>query len=144
MNNTSPLFFGSRLPGESRGPVSHASLKDPSKTLDPARSHTAFPASAVSLRRDDPKKLKEACEGLEALFLHTMMREGRGDSSVSISSGESRSLGIVQDMRDEAFGREMARSGGVGLGEMLYQSLSKKAQVSSEIADKISERRNSP
>ena len=119
-------------------------------TIPPMDSHlsgrtpASFSPGTLRVGRDDPKKLKEACEGFEALFLHTMMREGRGDSSVSISSGESRSLGIVQDMRDEAFGREMARSGGVGLGEMLYQSLSKKAQVSSEIADKISERRNSP
>ena len=97
-----------------------------------------------SINRDDPKKLKQACEGFEALFLHTMMREGRGNSSVSISSSEGRTLGIVQDMQDDAIGKEMAKSGGVGLGEMLYRSLSKKAQVSSGIADKIGERRNSP
>lgn len=93
---------------------------------------------------DDPKKLKEACEGFEAMFLHTLMREGRGNSSVSISSSEGRTMGVVQDMQDDTIGKEMAKSGGVGLGEMLYRSLSKKAQVSSSIADNLGERRNSP
>lgn len=122
MNNTYPLSFDHRLPGP------------------------RLQAQQGRLRRDDGQenKLKQACEGFEALFLHTLLREGRGNSSVSISSGEGNTMGVVQDFQDEAVGKEMARAGGVGLGEMLYRSLSKKAQVSSPSADNLSERRNSP
>jgi len=45
-----------RHPGESRDPVGHASLKDQPHSLDPGRSHAAFPASAVSLGRGDVHK----------------------------------------------------------------------------------------
>lgn len=89
-------------------------------------------------------RLKEACQGFEALFLHTLLREGRGNSSISISSGEGHEMGVLQDFQDEAISKEMSHSGGFGLGQMLYQNLSKKAQVSSSIADNLSERRNSP
>lgn len=93
--------------------------------------------------RDDAK-LKAACQGFEALFLHTLLREGRGNSSVSISSNEGQAFGVIQDLQDEAISKEMAQSGGVGLGEILYHQLSKKAQVSSKVADNLSERRISP
>lgn len=89
-------------------------------------------------------KLKQACEGFEALFINTLMREGRGNSSVSISSSEGRAMGVLNDLRDDSVSKEMAKSGGLGLGQMLYETLSKKAQVSSSTADNLGERRNSP
>jgi Rod binding domain-containing protein len=103
------------------------------------------PLSSDSFERIAYKdNLKQACEGFEALFLNTLLREGRGNSSVSISSSEGRAMGILNDLRDDAVSKEMAKSGGLGLGQMLYQSLSKKAQVSSSTADNLGERRNSP
>lgn len=112
------------------------------KISSPSQS-PVIPVRLPDENRED-EKLKGACEGFEALFLHTMMREGRGNSSVSISSSEGRTIGVVQDMQDDALGKEMAKSGDVGLGQMLYRALSKKAQVSSSIADNLGERRNSP
>jgi Rod binding domain-containing protein len=53
-------------------------------------------------------------------------------------------MGILSDLRDDSVSKEMAKSGGIGLGQMLYETLSKKAQVSSLNADKLGERRNSP
>lgn len=88
--------------------------------------------------------LREACRDFEALFLHTLLREGRGNSSVSLSGEKSHALAMVQDVQDEAIGREMSRAGGVGLGQMLYRELSKTPQDSSPGADNLSERRVSP
>jgi flagellar protein FlgJ len=89
-------------------------------------------------------RLKGACRDFEALFLHTLLKEGRGSQNVSISKGDQNAKDILNDMRDESISREMARSGGVGLGDVLYQELSKQAQGSSENADKRGVRRNLP
>ncbi|MBK8872048.1 MAG: hypothetical protein IPN19_13700 [Elusimicrobia bacterium] len=89
-------------------------------------------------------RLKGACRDFEALFLHTLLREGRGNNSVSISRGDQNARTILNDMRDESISREMARSGGVGLGKVLYRELSKQAQGSGQNADKVGERRNLP
>jgi flagellar protein FlgJ len=90
------------------------------------------------------KRLKTACQGFEAMFLHTLLREGRGNSTVSLASSEGHAFGVLQDIQDEAISKEMAQSGGVGLGTMLYHQLSKKGQVSSSNADNLSERRYTP
>ena len=105
---------------------------------------TSVTGTGTQKGRSGESRLKEACQGFEALFLHTLLREGRGNSALSISSTEGQTMGMVRDLQDEAVSKEMSRAGGVGLGQMLYQSLSKRAQVSSSSADNLSERRNSP
>ncbi len=69
------------------------------------------------------EKLREACEEFEAIFtqqLLSAMREATVESGLMPkSSGEK----AFQSMLDEQRSLQMAKSGSLGLGEMIYQQL---------------------
>ncbi len=69
------------------------------------------------------KKLREACQGFEAMFLNIMYKEMRNTVPENSLFGDSNADKILQDMRDTEMVNQMAKAGGVGLGEMLYKQL---------------------
>lgn len=71
------------------------------------------------------KTLKVAVQELESFFIYFLLKEMRKSVLDSGLYGESRSMDIYRDMMDEELGRVMAKSGGIGLSEMLLQQLSK-------------------
>ncbi len=84
-----------------------------------------------SLSTDTKKegKLREACEGFEAILLKqllTTMRKSVPKSGL-LEAGPGQE--IYQDMHDDQLARSMAKGRGMGLGETLYR------QVSGQLTD---------
>lgn len=71
-------------------------------------------------------ELKEATGQFEEFFLHQMLKEMRktvpNDGYLKKSQGEE----IFNDMLDERYAGLMAKGGGMGLGDFLYDQLKKK------------------
>lgn len=69
------------------------------------------------------KKLREACQGFEAMFLNIMYKAMRDTVPENSLFGDSNADKILQDMRDTEMVNQMSKAGGVGLGDMLYKQL---------------------
>lgn len=76
------------------------------------------------LERQDDKKLKEACQELEAIFLHKMLQQMRAGIPNGGLIEESHASKIYKDMLDEQYSKLIAKShGSIGIADMLYQQL---------------------
>ena len=85
-----------------------AQLRGPGSTLSPEAKQ---------------KKLREACEGFESIFIQKMWQEMR--KSVHQSSFmHSRDEQFWQDMYDQELAKKMTSAGGIGLADMMYEQLS--------------------
>ena len=71
----------------------------------------------------DDDKLREACSEFESIFLHHLIRSMRdaGPKSDLLDSGFASNL--YQDMLDEQFARDGAKTNSFGLGDLLYYQL---------------------
>ncbi len=69
------------------------------------------------------KKLREACQGFEAMFLNMMYREMRNTVPENTLFGDSNADKILHDMLDTEMVNNMAAAGGVGLADVLYKQL---------------------
>lgn len=81
-----------------------------------------------SPRAVPPDPLRKAAEQLEATFLSEMLKSaGVGKTSESFGGGvgEEQFSSFLRD----AEAREMARGGGIGLAETLYQAMKERADA---------------
>jgi flagellar protein FlgJ len=73
---------------------------------------------------EQDRKLREVCQEMEAVFLNMLLGQMRDTvperTLFPMSSGEK----MMQSMLDVELTRQMAKNGGMGLGEMLYKQLS--------------------
>lgn len=70
------------------------------------------------------KKLREACEGFESIFIQKMWQEMRNAvPKTGILSG--REERFWQDMYDQELSKSMTSAGGIGLADMMYEQLSR-------------------
>lgn len=76
---------------------------------------------------DKAKKLREACEGFEALFIQKMW-EGMRASLPQDGLMHSRDEKFWQGMYDQELGKSMAKAGGIGLADMMVGQLSRNLQ----------------
>ena len=97
-----------------------AKFKDLLKTAEQQLKTSGTEASAVQ-----DKKLKEACTGFEAMFMNLMYSKMRDTVPEDSLFGNSNSDKILQSMLDTEQMNQAAKSGGLGLAEMLYQQLSR-------------------
>ncbi|MDR2573045.1 MAG: rod-binding protein [Desulfovibrio sp.] len=70
------------------------------------------------------KKLREACEGFESVFIQKMWQEMRK----TVPQGNllhGREEKFWQDMYDQELAKKMTSAGGIGLADMMYQQLSR-------------------
>lgn len=92
----------------------------------------------LSGRKLDPeakaKKLREACEGFESIFIQKMWKEMRNTVPKSgLLSGREEQF--WQDMYDQELSKSMTKAGGIGLADMMYEQLSRNlANASSQAA----------
>ncbi len=70
------------------------------------------------------KKLREACEGFESIFIQKMWQQMRATLPQE-NPLVGREEKFWQSMYDQELSKKMASSGGIGLAEMMYDQLSK-------------------
>jgi len=96
-------------------------LKDPLPTPPPA-------GKEPGVKNADEAKLKKACGDFESIFISQMLKEMRK----SIPKSGLLDGGSQQDMYlslfDEELSKSMAKRGGIGLGKILYQNITKQSQ----------------
>ena len=70
------------------------------------------------------RKLREACQGFESIFIQKMWQQMRA----TLPQGgllHSRDEKMWQDMYDQELAKSMAGAGGIGLADMMYEQLSR-------------------
>ena len=94
-----------------------------------------LPLSALTLRMDhlreipdvkvkaDDAKLREASSEFEAIFIQQMLKTMRKTSLETEFIKKSEGEKIFRSMLDEQYALLSAKSGRLGLGEMIYQQL---------------------
>ena len=94
-----------------------------------------LPLSALTLRMDqlrehpdaknktDDTRLREASNEFEAIFIQQMLKTMRKTSLESDLIKKSEGEKIFRSMLDEQYAILSAKSGSLGLGEMIYQQL---------------------
>ena len=93
--------------------------------MEPINSMDLSRLQANSSKDKDPKKLKEACQGFEAIFLATMMKSMRETLPGDSLFGESQAIDIYESMYDQHLTDQLAASGkGIGIAEFLHLELS--------------------
>ena len=105
-----------------------ATLDELQRKADAAESHTGETAPTKNPMTEDAqqqKKLREACEGFEAMFLSMMYKQMRATVPESELFGKkSNAIKIFEDMRDTELMNQAAKSGGIGLADMMMKQLS--------------------
>ncbi len=80
----------------------------------------------------DEKKLKKACNDLEALFVGMMFKQMRN----TVQKGDLFNGGFAEEMYEDMlfdrYSEEISNHSGMGLGDMLYRQLSKNMKRESE------------
>ena len=77
----------------------------------------------------EAQKLREACEGFEAMFLSMMYKQMRATvPEGGLSGKKSNALEIFEDMRDTEMMNAAAKSGGIGIADMMYKQLTIKTR----------------
>ena len=97
------------------------------KAETPPASEAAgyVPKNPMTAEDIEAKKLREACEGFEAMFLSMMYKQMRATVPESDLFGKkSNAIKIFEDMRDTELMNQAAKSGGIGLADMMMKQLS--------------------
>ncbi len=68
----------------------------------------------------EQKKLQEACDGIEGLFLRMMLKEGMKSMMDSAEGHTSSALGYALEQTAD----EIARNGDTGIADTIYDQLS--------------------
>lgn len=82
-----------------------------------------------AIENKEEEKLKQACVEFESYFINMMFKSMR--NTIISSDGilkKSNAEKIFQEMLDEEMSKDVAKSGGIGLADMIYKELSSKVQ----------------
>jgi flagellar protein FlgJ len=71
----------------------------------------------------DPVRLKEAAQEIEKYFIQVLMREMRKMTPPDPLMGGGKAEEIFRDFLDEEIAGEMARSGQLGLADLIFDNL---------------------
>lgn len=94
---------------------------------DLRREATPLPSTKASAGRSvDAEKLKRACSDFESLFIAKLLKTMRQTVPRSGLFGAGTTQEMYQSLFDEEISKSLARRGGIGLGDMLFRSLSPK------------------
>ncbi len=77
--------------------------------------------------KSDPNALKEACEGMESIFLNIMLKEMRKTIPKSGLMPDTLAKDIYTSLFDQHLSQEVAKAGkGIGIAEMLFDYFSQR------------------
>ena len=89
-------------------------------------------ASSVPKHKEadvEAQKLREACEGFEAMFLSMMYKQMRATvPETDLFGKKSNAIKIFEDMRDTELMTAASKAGGIGIADMMYKQLSIKTR----------------
>ena len=82
----------------------------------------------TGVKKMDEGKLKKACEDFESIFISQMLKEMREaiPKSGLLDGGSEQDAYL--SLFDEAFSKNIAQGGGIGLGKILYQNVMKQVK----------------
>jgi peptidoglycan hydrolase FlgJ len=70
-----------------------------------------------------PEELRKACQEFEEIFLRQILKEAHVDRAGSMGDEEEKNANLYGDMVIETLARSVAKAGGVGIADMLYQQV---------------------
>ena len=88
---------------------------------------------ASALKSEDSKKLYEACQDLESVFVNTVVKTMRQSIQKSGLMGDSFAEETYQSMLDEEYSKQISQTKTLGIADMLYKQLSQ--DISSEVSE---------
>ena len=123
-----PSYDAARMSAESKS--FQATLDElQRKAAAPATEETGAAKSPMTAEEREAKKLREACEGFEAMFLSMMYKQMRATvPEGGLFGKKSNALEIFEDMRDTEMMNAAAKSGGIGIADMMYKQLTIKTR----------------
>ncbi|MBU3917770.1 rod-binding protein [bacterium] len=71
------------------------------------------------------RKLREACDGFEEIFVHKMLQVMRNSTEKTGFLSGGRGEEIFQDMLDENYAKMMTKSKSLGLSDLIYEHTKK-------------------
>ena len=95
--------------------------------VEPADTRFAAPKP---VRPGAADRLKDACRQFEAVFLAQLLKESF--KSASVLSGSVPGKGVYGALATQAFAKALSAGPGMGIGRMLYESLSKSGALRSQ------------
>lgn len=96
--------------------------------MDPVSAAGASPTTP-SMTPADERRLRTTAHEVESIFLQHMlktMRQASGTSKAPLTGTGQR---VYQEMMDEHLGRTLAKSGGIGLADMLVRDVLRRQGV---------------
>ena len=84
----------------------------------------------------DPVQLRDAARELEAYFLHVLIREMRKTIPPNPILNGGKAEEIFRDFLDEEMAAELAKSGQLGLADLIYRNLEELLKQTPKHADK--------
>lgn len=92
-------------------------------------------------RADDEKRLKESCQEMESVFLNQVLSVMRSTVPANPLLGRSQAEEIFQSMLDQELTKSAAKTGTIGLAEILFkqlkQTLDQQPKTSSEVNSSV-------
>ncbi|HTA77653.1 MAG TPA: rod-binding protein [bacterium] len=68
-------------------------------------------------------ELKQVSQNFESIFIQMMLKEMRNSVEKSSLFGNSQATQFFESMKDEEMSKQLSTSGGIGLGNVIYQQL---------------------
>ncbi len=68
-------------------------------------------------------ELKKVSQNFESIFIDMMLKEMRNSVEKSNLFGNSQATQFFESMRDEEVSKQLSASGGIGIGNMIYEQL---------------------
>jgi flagellar protein FlgJ len=68
-------------------------------------------------------EMKQVSQNFESIFIQMMIKEMRNSVEKSNLFGNSQATQFFESLRDEEMSKQLASSGGIGIGDVIYQRL---------------------
>lgn len=104
-------------------------------------SGTTDAATAAKQAAED-KKLRDACQDFEAMFMSIMYKQMRNTVPENDLFGKSNGQKIFESMLDDEVMKNASKAGGIGLGDMLYRQLKLESKGQQDTQNVITRMKN--
>ena len=102
-----------------------------------AGSSTAGLAKAEKISRSEEDRLKEACQGFEAIFIHQMLKSMRQATMDGGLIKKSNAEKIFTDMLDQEMAEMQSKSSRNGISDLLFEQLKTTLKQEDSEGDKM-------